>query len=241
MRFRHAGTPPRRRDGRTLPNPLIDRGRNTPASAGRTSPKSARTWATAEHPRVGGTDSAVTFIMGVVPGTPPRRRDGRVQQGHRAAQRRNTPASAGRTSSPRSTTPCRTEHPCVGGTDPEAIEHVTDRSGTPPRRRDGRQASARPDLPERNTPASAGRTSSGGWRGGYRPEHPRVGGTDKHCRLAKSWPTGTPPRRWDGRPCARNRRPPGRNTPASAGRTRSGQGRRPRAAEHPRVGGTDAS
>ncbi len=73
--------------------------------------------------------------MSVATGTPPRRRGERLCGGHRGPQRRNTPASAGRT-------PCRpgasgpgTEHPRVGGENRSEVSTTSEPGGTPPRRR----------------------------------------------------------------------------------------------------------
>ncbi len=91
------GTPPRRRGG--LPCCVSGaRGvRNTPASAGRTRAASMHPITSSEHPRVGGEDRMRGDLDAALHGTPPRRRGGRQQELRQVQERRNTPASAGRT------------------------------------------------------------------------------------------------------------------------------------------------
>ncbi len=152
-------------------------------------------------------------------GTPPRRRGGHDPLTNIGAPRRNTPASAGRTRGER------------------VVGHWA--QGTPPRRRGGQPTPAGALDVSRNTPALAGRTPHARGRRACGSEHPRVGGEDHRVDIAGRGVRGTPPRRRGGLP---QRQPLGRaprNTPASAGRTRSppvgGRGR----LEHPRVGGED--
>src|SRR5690606_10336593 len=172
-------------------------------------------------------------------GTPPRRRGGRSHRDLVRGVRRNTPASAGRTTATRTDRRCRTEHPRVGGEDGGGHHRVVEDDGTPPRRRGG-PGNVLPRTPVvRNTPASAGRTRRPRPHRPGPPEHPRVGGEDQMRTEALAWaggpprvggedpssptsvssPAGTPPRRRGGRPHRHRRRSHPRNTPASAGRT----------------------
>ncbi len=135
------GTPPRRRGGPMATSTLRHSARNTPASAGRTAPTARHRCCWPEHPRVGGED-VMDMTSGVISdGTPPRRRGGRRRHQQTPVDRRNTPASAGRTGTAGPGVLDVVEHPRVGGEDPPG---------------------AAPELRLiRNTPASAGRTS--GW------------------------------------------------------------------------------
>ncbi len=253
------GPAPRRRGGPTLAvGPGCGR-RNTPASAGRTPVSSNSSRAPAEHPRVGGEDSAWMATCWWLSGTPPRRRGGPRPQAGARRYRRNTPASAGRTL-PRAGRPtCRAEHPRVGGEDTKGFDPAKKPNGTPPRRRGGptpvylarspvrtppRRRGGRPVRPlpvraRRNTPASAGRTSSR--QGILRPatEHPRVGGEDPSARRITRSMDGTPPRGRGGLTGGKGRPVGVRNTPASAGRTARTRPRRCACPEHFRVGGED--
>ncbi len=233
------GTPPRRRGGRRAVGPRALRGRNTPASAGRT-----RGWwegapCPAEHPRVGGEDRW-SRSRGFLPfGTPPRRRGGRTGLVLAVLERRNTPASAGRTGSRGGWRPGRAEHPRVGGEDAGGLAPGRGVSGTPPRRRGGRASKNHTAGHHRNTPASAGRTCSPAASRPCSAEHPRVGGEDICAIRSASSSSGTPPRRRGGRPRGSVDVGHGRNTPASAGRTAKWTAKNPPWKEHPRVGGED--
>ncbi len=197
--------------------------RNTPASAGRTGTLRRAEGDVAEHPRVGGEDLIDKIPGGSIGGTPPRRRGGQLLVRHAFGEGRNTPASAGRTRCPGAGTGPAAEHPRVGGEDSAASNRSRRNAGTPPRRRGGPELEV-PDGPRnRNTPASAGRTTRTRCSRPGTAEHPRVGGEDRG-----EWPVhravaGTPPRRRGGRGRAVLRPVRHRNTPASAGRTRAGE------------------
>ena len=115
------GTPPRRRGGHDLRGLVELADRNTPASAGRTSPPGRSSKTGSEHPRVGGEDAGIAADLEAACGTPPRRRGGRTRRGPLVLRLRNTPASAGRTATPTPTATATTEHPRVGGEDPICV------------------------------------------------------------------------------------------------------------------------
>jgi hypothetical protein len=75
-RLRPGGTPPRRRGGHLGPDLPGDRGRNTPALAGRTPRRWASPSSSTEHPRAGEEDRQDDHIEEEMCGTPPRRRGG---------------------------------------------------------------------------------------------------------------------------------------------------------------------
>ncbi len=215
-----SGTPPRRRGGRQFPQGERPTGRNTPASAGRTSAPPPSSTSPPEHPRVGGEDVVWDDGIGLPFGTPPRRRGGPRRPWRGRCTRRNTPASAGRTA--RSARSARTsaEHPRVGGEDINGDTAVDANGGTPPRRRGGPYAPCFTTCSLRNTPASAGE--------------------DGEESGARGDGDGTPPRRRGGHGASVRRRSGPRNTPASAGRTAGCAAWCGRRSEHPRVGGEDA-
>src|SRR5690606_14853824 len=130
------GTPPRRRGGLQHQIRALDTGRNTPASAGRTTSTSARSRTGTEHPRIGGRtapspsgaradsqplvgeeDDLVVHGFEAVDGTPPRRRGGPPFDRRRHTTMRTTPASAGRTTACAGPQVMTQEHPRVGGED----------------------------------------------------------------------------------------------------------------------------
>ncbi len=233
------GTPPRRRGGLAVLDHEHLCGRNTPASAGRTTRAGCTSGRSPEHPRVGGEDANSIVSKVSKYGTPPRRRGGPHHRRYGGVADRNTPASAGRTSAACSTPSATSEHPRVGGEDLARVSRVGAGGGTPPRRRGGQDDADRQRAVRRNTPASAGRTPAPRRPHPGTPEHPRVGGEDSTSTCAQRCPTGTPPRRRGGRGPELKEAPVRRNTPASAGRTRSPPGTGRSSTEHPRVGGED--
>src|SRR5690606_32213028 len=133
--------------------------------------------------------------------------------------RRNTPASAGRTRWCAAVRCGAAEHPRVGGEDGMSDYPEIAARGTPPRRRGGRLEPCRLRVVQRNTPASAGRTTAPPPRTSPTAEHPRVGGEDCDWAEVSAVDRGTPPRRRGGRGQGRVAADGPRNTPASAGRT----------------------
>ncbi len=154
------GTPPRRREGLDPGLTKINLPRNTPASAGRTRSRGSGPGRGAEHPRVGGKDVSGVSCFLVFFGTPPRRREGQAAVRRAGLDRRNTPASAGRTRGRPTADPWPPEHPRVGGKDMTEQPITGGFDGTPPRRREGPRRSPPSRRGTRNTPASAGRTLS---------------------------------------------------------------------------------
>ncbi len=233
------GSPPRRRGGRHHRAHVHQRIRLTPASAGRTSVRTATPRSGRAHPRVGGADCVVQGTTVVTSGSPPRRRGGRSPRPRRGRRRRLTPASAGRTVGPVCQVTSSTAHPRVGGADltmPFTDPTVT---GSPPRRRGGLKGPSFLGRCGRLTPASAGRTPRRSSRLRRSAAHPRVGGADCGTFAFACRVDGSPPRRRGGHAPHRRRAVLGRLTPASAGRTIPAQRRGRPATAHPRVGGAD--
>ena len=235
----HSGTRPRRRAGPEPGLPGAVARRNTLASAGRTPPRGSRTPSRPEHPRVGGEDDVTHKQEEIAGGTPPRRRGGPARAGRVELDRRNTPASAGRTPGSVTCPAARSEHPRVGREDWLSSGLASRLAGTPPRRRGGRLEIAVGADVERNTPASAERTGPVRCRPSRWPEHPRVGGEELRTTTGSLPKIGAPPRRRGGRVHSAVQRGRRRNTPASAGRTCAKTPRWTRTSEHPRVGGED--
>ncbi len=210
---------PYRRGGRAVHAAGAVRQWNTPASAGRTTRRTARAGTSPEDPRVGEEDLANRATVQFAIGTPSRRRGGPEHQGVDEAARRNTPASAGRTERGSVLGRGIAEHPRVGGENLRGATLVAMPAGTPPRWRGGPARAPGARSQPRTPPASAGRTSPTRSAFGRSSEHPRVGGEDTSGTPGTGAAPGTPPRRRGG-PRAVPRPPPlRRNTPTSAGRT----------------------
>ncbi len=120
----------------------------------------ARVGPGAEHPHVGEEDLRDAVPGRVYIGTPPRRRGGLDVLGLHGLRLRNTPTSAGRTGPAPGCRSLRPEHPHVGGEDGGGGPQGPSTGGTPPRRRGGRAVLGLDQLPGRNTPTSAGRTTA---------------------------------------------------------------------------------
>jgi hypothetical protein len=223
---RSTGTPLRRRG--ELRNPHRERGegrntprrrgepcgaftddlclRNTPAPAGRTGPRQANQQTT-RRPIPRRTDyedpSCCRRPLPAAGLSPHRRTGGDAPAFWEVMTRVRVPRHRGR---PR--------------TRPEVMRSVQGpTSGTPPRRRGEHPQECPDSLCQRNTPAPAGRTLAHQPPGDPPAEHPRVGGETVKPTTENTRSGGTPPRRRGERGRTKPGCPPGRNTPASAGRT----------------------
>jgi hypothetical protein len=231
---------PRRLGGRQRRDGRQPQHRHTPASAGRTSTPRALLAPGSENPRVGGEDDGTRGDDGAFTGEPPRRQVGRLAPGHLPGGGSEHPGVGGEDSTslgrPRSPehprvggadapacpcccASCATEHPHVGGEDGQTSPSGPIATGTPPRRRGGSLPLGVLGGRERNTLASAGRTTRPTSETSPQAEHPRAGGEDRATTICSGRMTGTPPRRRRGAP------PRG--------------GPSPEAREKPRIGGED--
>ncbi len=233
------GTPPQAR-GRPLHGGAnAAESRNTPASAGTTAPQRGSGPCAREHPRKRGDDTREDSLAGLFTGTPPQARGRRANGVHGGAERGNTPASAGTTTSSGMRSRVTQEHPRKRGDD--GITHDVERGalGTPPQARGRQLIRQHGVLARRNTPASAGTTRMRPPTDRPTAEHPRKRGDDDGAPRSDDVHAGTPPqargRRADGRP---RRRLHG-NTPASAGTTPRCSPRTTTPTEHPRKRGDD--
>ena len=92
-------------------------------------------------------------------------------------------------------------------------------SGLPPRVRGGPEPDLLRPVPQRATPACAGRTLRRRRGGSGRADYPRVCGADRRHQITASFISGLPPRVRGGRWWSSARQSPLRTTPACAGRT----------------------
>ncbi len=130
----------------------------------------------------------------------------------------NTPAGAGKISSPARTTHPLGEHPRRRGEDIVLGEPRPDYSGTPPQARGRLQGGALVFLALGNTPAGAGKMTSPGCNGTNLGEHPRRRGEDNVINRVQVPPRGTPPQARGRSGLGRHRRGVEGSTPAGAGK-----------------------
>ena len=172
---------------------------NTPAYAGKTYQTAQKLRADMKHPRVCGEDRICQGDTNQHRETPPRMR-GRL--GYCAPHARrvgNTPAYAGKTLAHVVLTVGGRKHPRVCGEDFILSINLSCGMETPPRMR-GRPSSFRGRRRRtRNTPAYAGKTSSGASLMTRGRKHPRVCGEDWSLRTVDADEVETPPR-MRGRP-----------------------------------------
>ena len=132
---------------------------------------------------------------------------------------RNTPAYAGKTSHSKVIFLLKKKHPRVCGEDHTPVSKRVQHWETPPRMRGRLNLFNRTMDLTGNTPAYAGKTSSGSHTHTRKRKHPRVCGEDSGSKRQVSTVRETPPR-MRGRPLYSM---PGgihiRNTPAYAGKT----------------------
>ena len=137
------------------------------------------------------------------------------------AQRRNTPAYAGKTNVVLYPTRAGRKHPRVCGEDDDASAVTGIVMETPPRMR-GRPVEIKASQAVKgNTPAYAGKTDHHDYIGVLLEKHPRVCGEDYSSAVPLLYPSG--------------------NTPAYAGKTLPSLSRGCASGKHPRVCGEDAT
>ena len=213
----------------------------TPASAGRTAARSRPPRAARAHPRERGEDTTRKSICVLAAGSPPRARGGPDRAEDHRSRAGLTPASAGRTTRPRTSTGCSWAYPRERGEDMRAHTRSGWRAGSPPRARGGRHPGGHGDHLEGLTPASAGRTTRSSRTRAWSTAHPRERGEDAVLGVDAAQVVGSPPRARGG-PGRHHRRDrlPGL-TPASAGRTLRGWRRPGCGWAHPRERGEDTA
>ena len=212
--------PPTRGRGRLVHEAGSQPGvRLTPAWAGKTSSPTQAPSNPSTHPRVGGEDvAAVPAPMSVID-SPPRGRGRRPVRPRRNAGDRLTPAWAGKTLSGAPSQGGASTHPRVGGEDGTRNTGARVVFDSPPRGRGRLQRLARKHVPDRLTPAWAGKTPASRPETRPRPTHPRVGGEDSRKRASSVISIDSPPRGRGRHSTSPSHRPSPRLTPAWAGKT----------------------
>src|SRR5690606_5784703 len=134
---------------------------------------------------------------------------GRRRSAVRGRGRRNTPASAGRSTAPPPRTSPTAEHPRVGGEDCDWAEASAVDRAPPPRRRGGRGQGGVAAHGPRNTPEAAAGTRARAGGGRRSAEAARGRAEDGDIAAAAESVFGTPARRRGGLSGARFRGVPG--------------------------------
>ena len=170
-------------------------------------------------------------------GSPPRWRGAHRVGPHHEVVVRITPALAGSTSSECCPVQGCRDHPRVGGEHHLMRWDKEIKSGSPPRWRGARNASAKRHGVPGITPALAGSTTRCRVPVPVEPDHPRVGGEHSLVLSSRMDAQGSPPRWRGARSVHGHRFIPMGITPALAGSTIHHPRGQCRFQDHPRVGG----
>ena len=168
--------------------------RITPACAGKTLLSTVNVSPSWDHPRVCGENGRTEAEAFIREGSPPRVRGKQCMKGGGAPDARITPACAGKTSRPPLRSQGPEDHPRVCGENSSARMDIMLYRGSPPRVR-GKPCELGKKLQYlRITPACAGKTRRGFFRGDARWDHPRVCGENEGGWAAWQADQGSPPR-----------------------------------------------
>ena len=172
-------------------------------------------------------------------GSPPLAREGRMMKEKRSKNFRITPARAGRTQTRTMVDGVVRDHPRSRGKDcPHFIrrEYVV---GSPPLAREGPRWRTSIQKYRGITPARAGRTKPSCDKKDLSKDHPRSRGKDSLLLFGTNVLLGSPPLAREGLGFATAEYMNIRITPARAGRTNKGIGRKRTNKDHPRSRGKD--
>ena len=173
---RRKGSPPRGRGKVWELNRAETDRRITPAWAGKRTCyyiDNTRTW---DHPRVGGEKLHAVLQAEPVGGSPPRGRGKAPVCSVEPSATRITPAWAGKRSTTQILRYLYGDHPRVGGEKAERLYKQIEAGGSPPRGRGKDFLLLDRLFAQRITPAWAGKSVRGSFRGNPPEDHPRVGG-----------------------------------------------------------------
>ena len=151
----------------------------TPACAGKTRFRMQAASSNRDHPRVCGENLPVCYVLRGCVGSPPRVRGKQRRAGRRDAQRRITPACAGKTTDAKKALASEEDHPRVCGENCSARALRDYSAGSPPRVRGKHFTICSCCAGSRITPACAGKTMI---RINYmrkQQDHPRVCGENR--------------------------------------------------------------
>ena len=150
-----------------------------------------RSW---DHPRVGGEKVYQVSPLGVIQGSPPRRRGKACGPGLLDVVGGITPAWAGKSRPQTAPHTTGRDHPRVGGEKTDKATKSLFASGSPPRGRGKVRAGVRPTAAAGITPAWAGKSLHFSHFLGGGKDHPRVGGEKPLVFSRFYYLMGSPPR-----------------------------------------------
>ena len=211
---------------------------NSPACAGTTRHPSPHPPTSTEQPRVRGDDRWLEMVTDGEVGTAPRARGRRCQCQAGSRSVGNSPACAGTTAQRHGVAYPAEEQPRVRGDDRVINIHPARETGTAPRARGRLPAGLTLTRLQRNSPACAGTTDTGGSPDAGSGEQPRVRGDDQSPQGRRQCGQGTAPRARGRQPVPRGDQPDRGNSPACAGTTWPCAGTSWRAPNSPACAGT---
>ena len=231
---------PRGRDGgHTGPGRLTHHG-ITPARAGRSRPRPARTPRAWNHSRAGGTEPRLHWPTRAHGESLPRGRDGAGDGEAHRLRRGITPARAGRRPCGRCSGTGPGNHSRAGGTEGHRTHLGRGEQESLPRGRDGALGHCAGRHAGGITPARAGRSGQGLPEDGRAGNHSRAGGTELTAHGDATTPEESLPRGRDGDRAPHRHDDRSGITPARAGRRRRRARHRRQAGNHSRAGGTES-
>ena len=213
------GSPPRGRGKVSCTYTAICSKGITPAWAGKRSSSNVPGQVYWDHPRVGGEKLALSPLLDVLKGSPPRGR-GKDHVAEVIAHGTGiTPAWAGKSDTMRAMHRMQKDHPRVGGEKVFLIVMVSKTRGSPPRGRGKVAVPAWRSVSRRITPAWAGKRYRRPSLCNGMKDHPRVGGEKFYNFDFGYLVCGSPPRGRGKEKLSATRRPGPRITPAWAGKS----------------------
>ena len=214
-----SGSPPRMR-GKGVDAPEIcQRLGITPAHAGKSHPLSCLAWCAGDHPRACGEKKGVLMMANNKQGSPPRMR-GKVFSSYSFSRSPGiTPAHAGKSRQVPILLCGSQDHPRACGEKYLRLWPLLQLWGSPPRMRGKGHGWHRQALPNRITPAHAGKRNSVGGVPQIKLDHPRACGEKRRCDKSFKRALGSPPRMRGKEVLTEVFGPCGRITPAHAGKS----------------------
>ena len=167
--------------------------RITPAGAGKTLSAVLTKCVNSDHPRRCGEndDGDISRLRDI--GSPPQVRGKPQTALYRICQRRITPAGAGKTFALLNITHRAWDHPRRCGENQSGVTRLLENIGSPPQVRGKLTCFRQCGLPNRITPAGAGKTADGAFRSSRSWDHPRRCGENNNACANYATYQGSPP------------------------------------------------
>ena len=189
-----SGSPPRARGKARAFRLIAERGRITPACAGKSQTPAPPAQRPRDHPRVRGEKRHTDVFAVIIQGSPPRARGKERPFSVDALAGGITPACAGKSTARSTPRAGRRDHPRVRGEKTSTLPEAGATPGSPPRARGKVAVGAVPQAALGITPACAGKSLSGADLSAADGDHPRVRGEKLQGRRRCSDEKGSPPR-----------------------------------------------